>query len=46
MYEQCRSSPSLSPLTCMATELADRSHKAKQKKSLYSGTIAHMKNIT
>jgi len=28
------------------TQLADRKHTAKQKKSLYSGTTAHMKNIT
>jgi len=28
------------------TQLADRGHTAKPKKSLYSGTVAHMKNIT
>jgi len=29
-----------------ATQLADRGHTAKQKKSLYSGAVAHMENIT
>jgi len=29
----------------MAAQLAGRGHTAKQKKSLRSGTVAHMKNI-
>jgi len=29
-----------------ATQLVDRGHTGKQKKSLHSGTVAHMKNIT
>jgi len=29
-----------------ATQLSERGHIGKQKKSLYSGTVAHMKNIT
>jgi len=29
-----------------ATQLADRGHTAKQKKPLYSGPVAHMKNVT
>jgi len=31
---------------CKAIQLVDGSHTAKQKKSLYSYTVAHMKNIT
>jgi len=26
--------------------VADRGHTAKQRKPLYSGTVAHMKNVT
>jgi len=31
---------------CRDTQLTDRSHTAKQKRSLYSGTTPHMKNVT
>jgi len=31
---------------CRATQLPDPSHTAKQNKSLYSVTTAHMKNMT
>jgi len=30
----------------MATQKAERGHIAKQQKSLYSGTVAHITNIT
>jgi len=47
-HEQRRSSKTLSPpqKKCRATQLSDPSYTAKQKKSLCSGTTAHMKNMT
>jgi len=36
----------LCPPQCRDTQRADRSHTAKQKKSLYSGTTPHMKKVT
>jgi len=34
------------PRKCRAIQLVDGRHTAKQKKSLYSGSVAHMKCIT